>query len=76
MVRNRTFYIEIRISLKKIRFLTTFEATVYSETPGTSNACGPTVLAVGAGGGGLDIFFSRLSFLFFLPLSRRRPNID
>ena len=26
-------------------------------------------LAVGAGGGCLDIFFSRLSFLFFLPLS-------
>ena len=30
---------------------------------------GPTVLAVGAIRGCLDIFFSRLSFLFFLPLS-------
>ena len=29
---------------------------------------GPTVLAVGAGGGCLDNFFSRLSFLFLLPL--------
>ena len=37
MVRNSTFYIEIRI---KIWFLTIFEAVVYSETPGTSNACG------------------------------------
>ena len=38
---------------------------------------GPTVLAVGAGGGCLDIFFSRLScFLFFLTLSGRRPDID
>ena len=46
MVRNCTFYIEIRsiesilrISLWKIRFLTIFETAVYSETPGTSNAC-------------------------------------
>ena len=30
----------LRISLKKIRFLVIFEATVYSETPGMSNACG------------------------------------
>ena len=51
---------------------------------------GPIALAVGAGGGCLDIFFSRLSFLFcfslfflssiisllFLPLSGRRPDID
>ena len=37
MVRNCTFYLEVRI---KIRFLTIFEAIVYSETPGTSNACG------------------------------------
>ena len=29
---------------------------------------GPTALAVGAGGGCLDIFYSHLSFLFFLPL--------
>ena len=28
---------------------------------------GPSVLAVGAGGGCLDIFFSRLSFLFLSP---------
>ena len=32
---------------------------------------GPIVLAVGAGGGGLDIFT-----LFFLPLFGRRPDID
>ena len=36
----------------------------------------PIVLAVGAGGGCLDIFFCRLSFLFFLPPSGRRPYID
>ena len=30
---------------------------------------GPTALAVGAGGGCLDVFFSRLSFLFFFSLS-------
>ena len=40
---------------------------------------GPTTLAVGAGGGCLDIFslvyhFSSLSL--FLPLSGRRPDID
>ena len=35
-----------------------------------------SVLAVGAGGGCLDIF-SHLSFLFFLSLqSERRPDID
>ena len=38
---------------------------------------GPTVPAVGAGGGCLDIFFSHLSFsLLFLPLSGRWPDID
>ena len=37
---------------------------------------GPIALAVGAGGGCLDIFFFPLSFLLFLPLSRRRPDID
>ena len=30
---------------------------------------GPTAIAVGAGGGCLDIFFSRLSFLFSYSLS-------
>ena len=29
-----------------------------------------------AGGGCLDIFLSSLTFLFFLPLSGRRPDID
>ena len=37
---------------------------------------GPIALAVGAGGGGLDVFHSPLSFLFFLPLFGRRPDID
>ena len=37
---------------------------------------GPTALAVGAGGGGLDIFSLIYHFLFFLPLSGRRPDID
>ena len=37
---------------------------------------GPIALAVGAGGGGLDIFYSHLSFLLFLPLFGRRPDID
>ena len=37
---------------------------------------GPTVLAVGAGGGCMDIFFSFIFSLFFLSLSGRRPNID
>ena len=36
---------------------------------------GPTVLAVGAGGGGLDIF-THLSFPLSLPLFGRRPDID
>ena len=36
----------------------------------------PSVLAVGAGGGCLDIFSLIYHFSFFLPLSRRRPNID
>ena len=40
---------------------------------------GPTVLAVGVGGGCLDIFLSSVISLIFLPLSGRRerqPNID
>ena len=37
---------------------------------------GPTALAVGAGGGCLDIFLSSIISLFFLPLSGRRPNVD
>ena len=37
---------------------------------------GPIVLAVGADGGLFGHFYSRLSFLFFLPLSGRRPDID
>ena len=37
---------------------------------------GPIALAVGAGGGCLDIFFSRLSFLHSFSLSVRRPDID
>ena len=37
---------------------------------------GPTALAVGAGGGCLDIFLSSLISLFFLPLSGRLPGID
>ena len=38
---------------------------------------GPTALAVGAGGGCLDIFFlSSILSLLFLPLFGRRPNID
>ena len=37
---------------------------------------GPIVFALGAGGGCLDIFFSHLSPLLFLPLSGRRPYID
>ena len=36
---------------------------------------GPTVLAVGAGGGCLDIFTLIYPFLF-LPLFGRRPDID
>ena len=38
---------------------------------------GPIVLALGAGGGYLDIFsLSSITSLFFLPLSGRRPDID
>ena len=37
---------------------------------------GPTALAVGGGGGCLDIFFSRLSFLFSFLIFGRRPDID
>ena len=37
---------------------------------------GPTALAVGAGGGLFGHFLSPLLFLFFLPLSGRRPDID
>ena len=37
---------------------------------------GPIVLAVGAGGGCLDNFYSHLSFVLFLPLFGRRPDID
>ena len=37
---------------------------------------GPTVLAVGAGGGCLDIFLSPIISLFFLPLSGSRHDID
>ena len=38
---------------------------------------GPIALAVGAGGGCLDIFFSLVyHFFFFLPPSGRRPVID
>ena len=37
---------------------------------------GPTALAVGAGGGCLDIFLSSIPSLFFLPLFGKRPDID
>ena len=37
---------------------------------------GLTALAVGAGGGCLDIFLSSVISLFFLPLFGRRPDID
>ena len=36
----------------------------------------PTALAVGAGGGCLDILLSSILSLFFLPLFGRRPDID
>ena len=37
---------------------------------------GPSALTVGAGGGCLDMFFSRLSFLFiFLPLSEVQVGV-
>ena len=37
---------------------------------------GHIALAVGAGGGCLDSFFSRLSFLLFFSLFGRRPDIE
>ena len=37
---------------------------------------GPIALAIGAGGGCLDIFVSSVKSLFFLPLSGRRSDID
>ena len=37
---------------------------------------GSIALAVGAGGGCLHIFFSRLSFLFCFSLFGKRPDID
>ena len=37
---------------------------------------GPIALAVGASGGVLTFFLSSITFLFFLPLSGRRPDID
>ena len=37
---------------------------------------GPTALAVGAGGGCLDIFTLIYPFFFYLPLFGRRPDID
>ena len=37
---------------------------------------GPIALAVGAGGGCLDILLSSVLSLLFLPLSGRRPDID
>ena len=37
---------------------------------------GPTALAVGAGGGCLDIFLSSIISLFYLILFGRRPDID
>ena len=37
---------------------------------------GPTVLAVGAGGGCWTFLFSSIFSLLFLPLSGRRPDTD
>ena len=37
---------------------------------------GPTALAVGAGGGCLDILLSSVLSFLFLPLFGRRPDID
>ena len=37
---------------------------------------GPTALAVGAGGGCLDILLSTILCLLFLPLFGGRPDID
>ena len=36
----------------------------------------PTALAVGAGGGCMDILLSSILSLLFLPLFWRRPDID
>ena len=49
--------------------------------PGRPTICisvgqGPTALAVGAGWGCLDIFFSSILSFLFLPLPGRRPDID
>ena len=52
----------------------------WCDGPGVTSSAGAScnlgALAVGAGGGCLDIFFSPLSFLLFLLLSGRRPDID
>ena len=37
---------------------------------------GPTALAVGAGGGCLEVLLSSILYLLFLPLFGRRPDID
>ena len=37
---------------------------------------GPTVFAVGAGGGCLEFFLLSIISLFFLPLSERWPETD
>ena len=37
---------------------------------------GPTALAVGSGGGCLDILLSSILSFLFLPLFGRRPDID
>ena len=37
---------------------------------------GHTALAVGAGGGCWTFFLSSVISLFFLPLSKKRPDID
>ena len=47
--------------------------------PGSSTiwmTVGSAALALGAGGGCLEIFLSSIISLFFLPLSGRRPDID
>ena len=50
----------------------------YSEPKRPTNLVrqGSIAVAVGAGGGCLDIVFSRLSFLFSFSLFGRRPDID
>ena len=45
------------------------------ERPTNSVDSGPTALAVGAEGDGMDFFLSFITPLFFLPLSGRRPDI-